>query len=161
VPGLALLYGVHLLATAVWVGTLVGLTAFGLPGTAADWPRLWQQQKRVDMALWAGLAGLWATGMFQMDASARYEGFLRVNSLWAAALLTKHILVLAVMALTAWHSLRLLPALRRRAWQARRGTTADPAADAALQRGLRRWAWAQLGLAIAVLLVTAVVRAAA
>ncbi len=158
---LALLYAVHLLATAVWAAALLGLAWFGPAAGQGDWLRVWQQHKRVDLALWAALAALAATGMFQMSASTQYEGLLQVHSLWAAALLVKHLLVLAVAGLTAYHSLRLLPALRRRAWQARRGRGADPHADDALRSRLRGWLRAQLALAVGVLLLTAVLRAAA
>ncbi len=160
--GLALLYAVHLLATAVWVSALIGLAWFGATPTTGDWLRVWQQHKRVDLVLWAALAALGATGMFQMSANAQYSGVLQVHSLWAAALLIKHLLVLAVLALTAYHSLHLLPALRRRAWRASRAEApARPSGQDALARQLRGWLWAQLALAVGVLLLTAVLRATA
>ncbi len=153
-PWLAVLYSVHLVATAVWVGTLTNL-AFCAPPTEAQ--ALWLRQRRADTLLWAALVALWATGMFQMGASANYEGFLQIHSVWATVLLVKHGLIFAVMGWQAYHSLHLLPTLRRRAWRPR-GRAAP--ADSAI-RAVRVWARVQLGLAGGILLLTAWLRAIA
>ncbi len=157
--GLALLYSGHLLATGMWVAALASalLGSPHEPG-ALGWKALWQRHRRIDLALWAALVVLWATGMFQMSANEQYTGFLQVRGLWATVLLVKHLGIFAILGLTAYHSLALVPALRRQAWKAHRATAPH---DPQLLPRLRRWAYAQSALTVVVFLLTAVLRAAA
>ncbi len=159
--GLALLYSGHLLATGVWVAALAGaLLSFPHEAEAPPWEALWQRHRRIDLALWAALVALWATGMFQMSASEQYAGFLQVRGLWATVLFVKHLVIFAILGLTAYHSLALVPALRRQAWKARRHAAAATHDPHLLPR-VRHWAYAQTALAVVVLLLTAVLRASA
>jgi hypothetical protein len=56
---------------------------------------------------------LWATGLLQMTADPNYDGFLAVDSLWAQAILIKHIAVIAMMVFALYIQWRIHPALSR------------------------------------------------
>ena len=45
---------------------------------------------------------LWVTGFVQMTNDANYNGFLSIDSTWAAAMLLKHVAVVAMMAATLY-----------------------------------------------------------
>lgn len=113
---LAISYWIHLLATVVWLG---GLALMAL----VAWPAL--RQGRLDSNQWFGLQkGLspWAnvslvllliTGFVQMTNDGNYTGFLSVDSLWAWAILLKHVAFVALVALTAYVQFGLYPAMSR------------------------------------------------
>jgi uncharacterized membrane protein len=113
---LSLSYWVHLLATVVWLGGLSLMTLVAWPAvrgqilTADQWMTLRQQ-----FAPWANisLVLLWITGFLQMTADSNYEGFLVVNSLWAQAILIKHIAVIAMMGFGLYIQWRVHPNLER------------------------------------------------
>ena len=56
---------------------------------------------------------LWITGFLQMTADPNYEGFLAVDSLWAQAILVKHLAVLGMMVFGIAIQWRIQPALAR------------------------------------------------
>ncbi len=116
---LALMYWLHMLATIAWLGGLSALSLFVLPAArksldaTAFSSLLGRIQQRLQTAGWLSLAVLGATGMFQMSASPNYNGFLAIDNPWAAAILSKHIAVLVMVALSAYNTWGLLPAIRR------------------------------------------------
>jgi hypothetical protein len=61
----------------------------------------------------ASLVLLWVTGFVQMTGDANYEGFLALGSLWAKAILIKHVAVLGMMGFGVYIQWRLHPALAR------------------------------------------------
>lgn len=113
---LSLSYWLHLLSTVVWLGGLSLMTFIAWPAvrgqilTAEQWMALRQR-----FAPWANisLAVLWVTGFLQMTSDSNYEGFLVVNSLWAQAILIKHIAVIAMMGFGLYIQWRVHPALER------------------------------------------------
>ena len=56
---------------------------------------------------------LWITGFLQMTADPNYEGFLAVDSLWAQAILVKHLAVIGMMIFGIAIQWRIQPALAR------------------------------------------------
>lgn len=64
---------------------------------------------------WANvsLVLLWVTGLLQMSADPNYDGFLSVSSLWAQAILIKHIAVAGMMIFGLYAQWRIHPALAR------------------------------------------------
>jgi len=70
-------------------------------------------QKR--MMPWSNiaLALLLVTGFVQMTSDSNYAGFLRVDTLWAQAILVKHLAIIGMIALGAYTQFRLLPDLAR------------------------------------------------
>jgi len=113
---LALSYWVHLLATVTWIGGLVIMTMVAWPAVrkqimqADQWVQL---QRRFTPWANVSLALLWITGLLQMTADTNYTGFLAVDSLWAQALLIKHIAVIAMMVFALYMQWRIHPALGR------------------------------------------------
>jgi uncharacterized membrane protein len=113
---LSLSYWLHLLATVVWLGGLTLMTLVAWPAvrgqvlSAEQWITLRQR-----FAPWANisLAVLWITGFLQMTSDSNYEGFLVVNSLWAQALLIKHLAVIAMMGFGLYIQWRVHPNLAR------------------------------------------------
>lgn len=158
--GLALAYALHLAATVVWLGGLVALGGLVLPmlrrqPDAAAAARLWLRlERRFDPWAWFGLALLLGTGMFQMSASPNYRGFLIIAGPWAWALLLKHggYALLALWSL--YRTWGVLPALERALW--RQGLP-----DEVFWHRAQGWYAVALVLALAVLVLTAVARAAA
>lgn len=161
--GLTFAYWLHMLATVVWLGGLATLALLVLPAAASslDPPRyaalLEGIQKRLDPLGWLCLAVLLATGMFQMSASPNYSGFLSITNRWATALLVKHLLIFGMVALSAWMTWGVLPALRRAALQRAMGKPASQ--TEALQR--RELLLLRLNLVLGglVLMLTAIARA--
>ena len=113
---LAMSYWVHLLATVTWIGGLVLMAIVAWPAVrdrllnAGQWVDL---QRRFTPFANASLVLLWITGLLQMTADSNYDGFLAVDSLWAQAILIKHVAVLAMMAFGIYIQWRIHPALSR------------------------------------------------
>jgi uncharacterized membrane protein len=113
---LTLSYWLHLLSTVVWLGGMSLLVLIAWPAvrgqtlTAEQWKTLRQR-----FAPWANisLAVLWITGFLQMTTDSNYEGFLVINSLWAQAILIKHLAVIAMMGFGLYIQWRVHPALER------------------------------------------------
>ena len=158
---LTLAYGLHLVATVVWIGSLAALAWLVLPAArrvldTQAWGRLLAEiQKRLDPLSWFCLAVLAGTGMFQLSASPHYQGFLQIDSAWGVAILVKHILFAAMAVLSAYLTWGLLPALRRNALR----QVADPAESARLERRNLFLLRLSLFLSILILALTALARA--
>jgi len=113
---LTLSYWFHLLATVVWLGGLVSMAIIAWPTirqrilSADQWVTV---QKRFTPWANASLVILWVTGFLQMTADPNYEGFLAVDSLWAKAILIKHLAVIGMMIFGIYIQWRIQPALAR------------------------------------------------
>jgi len=113
---LTLSYWLHLMATVVWLGGLSLMTLVAWPAvrgktlTADQWSAL-----RRRFTPWANisLAVLWVTGFLQMTSDSNYEGFLVIRSLWAQAILIKHLTVIAMMGFGLYLQWRVHPAMER------------------------------------------------
>ncbi len=109
-------YWLHLLSTVIWLGGLSLMAIVGWPAVrrhlleSDQWALLLRR-----FTPWANgsMILLWVTGFLQMTGDPNYEGFLAVNSLWAQALLIKHIAVLGMMAFGFYVQMRIHPALAR------------------------------------------------
>ncbi len=113
---LTLSYWAHLLSTVIWLGGLALMALVAWPAVrnqtlaSGQWAQL---QQRFTPWANASLVVLWITGFLQMTADPNYEGFLVVNSLWAQAILVKHLAVLGMMAFGLHLQWRIQPALAR------------------------------------------------
>jgi uncharacterized membrane protein len=113
---LTLSYWLHLLSTVIWLGGLALMAVVGWPAVrrhlleSEQWALLLRR-----FTPWANgsMILLWLTGFLQMTGDPNYEGFLAVSSLWAQALLVKHIAVLGMMAFGIYSQMRIHPALAR------------------------------------------------
>ena len=113
---LTISYWIHMLATVIWLGGLVLMAVVAWPEVRKkilgqeQWIAL---QKRFTPLANASLVALWVTGFLQMTADPNYEGFLSVNSLWAQAILIKHLAVIGMMVFGIAIQWRIQPALAR------------------------------------------------
>ena len=166
--GLAAAYWLHMLATVVWIGGLSTMTLLVLPAAqraleSQAYIRLLEAlQRRLDPLGWFCLITLTATGMFQMSASPNYSGFLSISNRWAVAILVKHIVFFAMIAVSAYLTWGVLPEMRRLAIRTT-GLRAkgqevpdDPRLTAQSARVMRL----NLALSVIILALTAVARAA-
>jgi uncharacterized membrane protein len=161
---LSIAYWFHMLATVLWIGGLSLLSLLVLPAARktlqshdyADF--IDDLQRRLDPLGWLSITILLASGMFQMSASEHYEGFLSISSLWATAILVKHLLFGLMVALSGYVTWGVLPGLRRAALLRAKGKAA-PEVRVLHQRS-RRLVQANLVLGGVVLLLTAIARSA-
>lgn len=124
---LALIYWFHMLATIVWIGGLAAVVLIILPAAHKSLPAsefavfLEKVQRRLDPAGWLSLVVLLGTGLFQMSASPNYQGFLAIDNRWAISILIKHLVFIGMVAVSAYLTWGLLPALRRNALMRSKG----------------------------------------
>lgn len=159
---LAASYGVHLLATAVWVGSMALLLL--LAGSAvrqgqvlaAPWSR-WQRR----VLLWgnSSLVLLLLSGFYQMTNDSNYSGFLVVDGVWAWAMLLKHVAYAGVVAVAAAWQFWLLPAQERLRLLAESRPLLAQVEGQRLRQRERQLLWLNVGFGAAVLLLTAVITA--
>ena len=113
---LAFSYWIHLLATVVWLGGMALMALVAWPAlrreTLAEnqWLDL---QRRFAPWVNVSLVLLLVTGFIQMTNDVNYTGFLQIDSLWAGAILVKHIAVFAMIAIAAFTQFRIYPAMDR------------------------------------------------
>ncbi len=164
-PAIAMtvIYWLHMLATVIWIGGLAALVLLVIPAArrsldAAGFAALMGAlQQRLDPLGWFCLALLVGTGMFQMSSNPHYNGFLAIDSTWAAAILLKHGLFLIMTGASAYLTWGVLPALRRAALKVSLG---QPAPDLLrLERRNLLLMRLNLLLALLVLALTALARA--
>lgn len=106
----------HLLATVVWLGGLTLMALVAWPAVrkqvldTGQWAQLQQR-----FTPWANLSIviLWITGFLQMTADPNYEGFLNFSTLWAQAILIKHLAVIGMVVFGLYLQWRVQPALAR------------------------------------------------
>ncbi len=161
---LALTYGLHLLATVAWVGSLAALALLVIPAAqrsleAKAYADLLERiQRRLDPLGWLCLAVLVGTGMFQMSANPHYEGFLAITNPWATAILLKHGVIGIMILVSGYITWVVMPSLRRNALLRARGMDTPDAAR--LQRRDLLLLRLDLILSVVVLILTALARAA-
>ena len=123
---LSLAYWLHMFATILWIGGLAAVVLL-LPAARRSMEAdafaglLEKIQRRLDPVGWLSLSVLVVTGMFQMSASPNYEGFFTIGNRWAAAILAKHLVFLAMIGVSAYLTWGLLPGIRRNALLRARG----------------------------------------
>lgn len=160
---LTLVYFLHLSATVVWLGSLVGLSLLVIPSASKtlepkDQVSLLDNiQTRLDSLSWFCLFLLIATGMFQLSANKNYHGLLGATNDWEKAILIKHGLVISMAVASAFMSWWVMPAIRRAKIRSQR--TGDEAELVKLRKRERFLLRLNLVLAALVLLATAAARA--
>lgn len=80
---------------------------------------------------------------------------MQIANSWSLAMLLKHIVIAAMIAVSAVMQGVIRPALDREALLAQHSKTDDPPRESALRRRLRRLTALNLGLGVLVLLFTA------
>jgi uncharacterized membrane protein len=116
---LTLAYWLHMLATIAWVGGLAALAILVFPAARQTLePKAYADllgsiQRRLDPLGWFSLALLAATGLIQMSANPNYSGFLAITNRWAVAIFLKHLIIIAMVGISAYFTWGLIPVLRR------------------------------------------------
>lgn len=155
-------FWLHMLATVIWLGTLASIALIVLPLAKKQLPPdsfsklLRNLNKKLDPIGWLSLGVLTATGLVQMGANPNYVGFLEVNNNWAVALLIKHILFFGMIAVNAYLTWTVNPAIERAAILRAK----NPAAPTRERHETRLIGLLRLNLVLAVfvLVLTAVAR---
>lgn len=163
---LALNYWLHLIATVIWLGGLATLVLVAWPGMGqalADYPAVGNVfdalERRFRPLANVSLVVLLVTGILQMGGDPHYEGFLQIESPWSVSLLAKHVVILAMIGVSAALQWNVRPALERARFEAQHRTRPGGEVEAGLRRRMRRLTAANLLLGLLVLLITAVLTA--
>lgn len=160
---LSLAYWLHMLATVVWIGGLTTLVLFVLPVAqgslgAQDYADFLNRvTRKLDPLGWLSLVVLVGTGLFQMSASPNYAGFLVIDNRWSVAIFVKHLVFGVMIAVSAYLTWGILPALRRLAL--RRAAGQDTPEAASLSKRETQLLRLNLILGVLVLGLTALARA--
>ncbi len=163
IPDWALLisFWLHMLATAVWLGSLAALALFVLPSLRRRLPAreyaAWLRalNTRLDPLGWFSLGLLTFTGLMQMTPNPNYDGFLSISNPWAVAMLAKHLVFFAMIGVSAYLTWKVSPALGRAALRRARAQGRLDAGDQALLTQFQRLVTANLLLGLLVLVFTA------
>lgn len=161
---LAVAYWLHMLATVVWIGGLAALALLVLPAArrsldaAAYGALLARLQSRLQNLGWFSLAILAVTGMFQMSANPSYGGFLDISNNWALAIFAKHIVILFMIAASAYVTWGILPAMQRLALLRSAGRSQSEQELQRLEQRENLMLNVNLVLSVVVLLLTALAR---
>ena len=116
---LTLIFWLHMLATATWVGSLAAISLLILPSMKRtldpDTQLIFIEalQKRLEPIAWFSISLLIVTGLFQMSVNPHYDGFLSTSTQWSLAILTKHILGVFMVVTSAIQTWEVIPAIRR------------------------------------------------
>ncbi|MBN1890741.1 MAG: CopD family protein [Thermoflexales bacterium] len=104
----------HNLFTVAWIGGLIALAVTVLPsvkqvlGMGPQTKKLMDAiQKRHSVLVYVSMVGLVLTGLLLGNRSASFQGLFSLNNAYSAALSAKHILVLAMIAISLYRSLAL------------------------------------------------------
>lgn len=159
---LALIYWLHMLATAIWVGCLAAIALLILPVMKRTLNRETQlvfieaMQKRLEPIAWFSISLLVVTGLFQMSTNPHYDGFLSISTQWSLAILAKHILGIFVVVTSAIQTWEVIPAIQRAIIMSKK--TKNTEKLDALQRREIRLLRINFGLSILILGASAVAR---
>jgi uncharacterized membrane protein len=108
-----------MLATVVWIGSLAAISFLVLPAMKRTLTPETQlifieaMQKRLEPIAWFSISLLILTGLFQMSLNPHYDGFLSTSTQWSLAILTKHVLGIIMVVVSAIQTWEVIPAIRR------------------------------------------------
>ncbi len=115
---LAFSYWFHLLATAVWFGGLILMALVAWPAfkqadlSSNQWLTL---QRKFSIWVNGSLLVLLISGFLQMTNDVNYDGFLKVDTIWAWAMLLKHLAYVGLVGIAIYLQTSLYPAMERTA----------------------------------------------
>jgi len=116
---IALTFWLHMLATVIWVGSLAAISLLILPSMKRTLDAETQlifieaMQKKLEPIAWFSISLLILTGLFQMSINPHYDGFLSISTQWSLAILTKHVLGVIMIVVSAIQTWEVIPAIRR------------------------------------------------
>ena len=161
---LALVFWLHMLATVAWLGGLAAIAILVLPAAkytlkpAEQLAFISAIQRRLEPLAWFCLSLLIATGLFQMSVNPHYNGFLSTSGQWSLAILTKHMLVVVMVVVSAMQTWEVLPAIRRGLMRIEKGQASEEEVER-LQKRETLLLRLNIGLSILILAATAFARA--
>lgn len=161
---LALTYWLHILAAVAWLGGLAALALLVLPAAkqtlkpAERLALVTAIQRRLEPLAWFSMALLAATGLFQMSVDPHYDGFLSTTGQWSLAILSKHLLGLLMVVVSAVQTWEVLPAIQRGLMRAQKGAL-DEAELVHLQKREGMLLRMNIILSVLILAATALARA--
>jgi uncharacterized membrane protein len=161
---LAITYWLHMLATVAWIGSLASISFLVLPAmqrslnSETQLVFLEAMQKRLEPIAWFSMSLLVLTGLFQMSVNPHYDGFLSVSTQWSLAILTKHLLGIVMVVVSAIQTWEVIPAIRRAILRSKKSQNADELES--LRRREILLLRINFGLSILILLATSFARAA-
>jgi uncharacterized membrane protein len=161
---LALTYWLHLLATVTWIGSLAGISFLVLPAMRrslnpeAQLVFIEAMQKRLEPIAWFSMSLLVLSGLFQMSVNPHYDGFLSISTQWSIAILTKHLLGIVMVVVSAIQTWEVIPAIRRAIVRSKKIQNTDELES--LRRREILLLRLNFGLSILILLATSFARAA-
>jgi len=161
---IALVFWLHMLATVTWLGGLTAIAILVLPAAkrvlkpADQLAFIEGIQKRLEPLAWFSLATLIATGLFQLIVNPHYDGFLSTTGQWSLAILTKHIMVILMIVVSAVQTWEVLPAIRRGLIRIEKGQADDSEVER-LQKRETLLLRLNIGLSLLILAATAFARA--
>jgi uncharacterized membrane protein len=160
----AFVFWLHMLATVAWLGGLAAIAILVLPAAkrvlkpADQLAFIEGVQKRLEPLAWFSLAILIVTGLFQLSVNPHYDGFLSTSGQWSLAILTKHILVVLMVVVSAVQTWEVLPAIRRGLMRIEKGQASEEEVKQ-LQKRETLLLRLNIGLSILILAATAFARA--
>jgi len=160
---IALTYWLHMLATVAWVGSLAAISLLILPAMKRTLNAETQlvvieaMQKRLEPIAWFSISLLIITGLFQMSVNPHYDGFLSTSTQWSLAILTKHVLGIIMVVVSAIQTWEVIPAIRRAILLSKKNKNAEELDS--LRRREITLLRINLGLSVLILGATAVARA--
>lgn len=92
----------HALATVVFVGHYLLLAVIYIPALAKNGPALSEISKRSRYWMYASLVIFMVTGIYLTFVDPNYQGIGNFDNFWAAMMLVKHILIVAMIVLGFW-----------------------------------------------------------
>ena len=161
---LAITYWLHMLATVAWIGSLASISFLVLPAMQRSLNPETQlvfleaMQKRLEPIAWFSMSLLVLTGLFQMSVNPHYDGFLSVSTQWSLAILTKHLLGIVMVVVSAIQTWEVIPAIRRAILRSKKSQNTDELES--LRRREILLLRINFGLSILILLATSFARAA-
>jgi len=160
---LALTYWLHLLATVTWIGSLAGVSFLVLPAMRRSLSPETQlvfieaMQRRLEPIAWFSMSLLVLTGLFQMSVNPHYDGFVSISTQWSLAILTKHLLGIIMVVVSAIQTWEVIPSIRRAIIKSKKSQNAEELES--LRRREILLLRFNFGLSILILLATAFARA--
>jgi len=105
-------YFLHLIATVIWIGGMAMNALVIYPRFKGD-AAIGDINRRTHPIAMIAMATLWFTGLNQMAINPNYKGFLTISNVWSIAILSKHIFVIVMMAVSAYSLWVIAPELKR------------------------------------------------
>lgn len=161
---IALVFWLHMLATVAWLGGLAAIAILILPVAKRVLKPSDQLafiegiQRRLEPLAWFSLAILIVTGLFQLSINPHYDGFLSTSGQWSLTILTKHMLVILMIVVSAIQTWEVLPAIRRGLMRIEKGQV-DETEVKRLQKRETLLLRLNISLSILILAATAFARA--